>query len=508
MWKLIVLDILRPLYIIVTILLSLYSTFLLSMVILFWRKKWMQRRSAGRRNESPEVLDDECLPVVAVQLPLYNEKDIALRVIDAVTQLDYPRHKLHIQVLDDSSDETYAMVMERVAHWQSQGFWITHHHRTDRSEYKAGALKAGMQQTPANFIAVFDADFLPPPTWLKDTLHPFMQPAAEKLGFVQTRWTHLNEDYSLVTQSQALGLDSVFGVEQPVCAEYGFFNFLNGTGMLLRRQAVDEAGGWRGDTLVEDMDLCLRIQLKGWKGTFLRDVTAPAELPGIMASYKLQQFRWAKGSMQVANLFTLPILRQPLRFGTRATVLFHSLGHLINPLLLLLLAMALPLYSWSNWWLDHLPFRYLSIMGIGYPLFLATAHITLYPRKDWWKLLVRLPMLSLLGLGMSANNTLAVIEGLARKKSAFQRTPKLGVKKGDRLTLTNVPVRVRISPTNWLEVTLALYALAASITTFQAGKYVAGYFFAMYVLGYSWVAGAELLENIAARRVARKHHEP
>ncbi len=505
MWITILLDILRPLYIVVTVLLSLYSLYLLSLTVLFWRQRWFCKPSPPA-GDPP--YDDEALPVVAVQLPLYNEKAVALRVIDEVVKMNYPRHKLHIQVLDDSTDETREMTADRVRYWQEQGFWITHHHRTNRQDYKAGALREGLLHTPAELIAIFDADFLPPASWLKGALKPYLQPNSERVGFVQTRWTHLNDDYSLVTQSLALGLDGIFGVEQPVCTHYGLFNFMNGTSMLLCRKSVEDAGGWRGDSLVEDMDLCLRMQLKGWKGVFLRDVTAPAELPGLMASYKIQQFRWAKGSMQVANQLVWPIVRSDLPFWTKAQVLEHTLGYLVNPLLLLLLALALPLYSWSTWWLDHLPFRYLSLFGIGFPLFFLTAQVTLYPPNRWWKGLTRLPILSLIGLGMAANNTLAVLEGLARKKSAFERTPKFGIQKGERLTFNNVPVHVRVSRTNWLELAIALYALAVSVIAIHAGKYIAGYFFAMYVLGFTWVAGAELLENIAARNSSGKSYHP
>jgi len=411
MWKYILLDIFRPLYIVASLLLSVYSFYLLTMTILFWRQK-LACKSSPPTKDVP--IAEEAFPMVAIQIPLYNEKLVAIRVIDQVIKMDYPRHKLHIQVLDDSTDETSKLVAERVAYWQEQGMWITHHHRDNRQGFKAGALKEGTQHTPADLIAIFDADFMPPADWLKGALKPYLQPNSERIGFVQTRWTHINAEYSLVTQSQALGLDGIFGVEQPVCTHYGLFNFMNGTGMLLRRQAVEDAGGWQGNVLVEDMDLCLRMQLKGWKAVYLKNVTAPAELPGVVASYKIQQFRWAKGSMQVVRRLAWPTIRSNISFWTKTYVLVRMFSYLVCPLILLLLCLALPLYSWSNWWLDRLPFRYLGLVGIGFPLFFLTAQVTLYPRHEWWKVLVRLPILSITGFGMAANNTLAILYLMGR----------------------------------------------------------------------------------------------
>lgn len=501
MWKDILLDVFRPLYIVASLLLSVYSFYLLALTILFWWQRLTKKTIA------PPVagnLEDMNLPVVAIQIPLYNESRVAARVIDAAAQMDYPPQKLHIQILDDSTDETEAIVAERVQYWQGLGIWITCHHRDNRQDFKAGALKEGMQHTPADLLAIFDADFVPPSVWLRQAVQPYLQPDATRLGFVQTRWTHINDDYSLSTQAQALGLDGVFGVEHPVCTHYGLFKFMNGTGMLLRRQAIEDAGGWQGEVLVEDMDLCLRMQLRGWTATYLRDVTAPAELPGLMASYKIQQFRWAKGSMQVARRLAGPIARSHLPFWTKAHVLVRMLSYLVCPLILLTLCLALPLYSWSGLWLDRLPFQYLSFAGLGFPLFFLSAQITLYPRKQWWKVLMRLPLLSMMGLGMAANNTLAVWEGLTLKKSVFQRTPKFGIGKQDRIQLRTIPVQMRLSPTHWLELLIAAYALLAALISVWGGNRVAGFFFVAYIVGFAWVAGAELVENLAARRHGMK----
>ena len=195
-----------------------------------------------------------------------------------------------------------ALLVAVVAYWQARGVWITLHHRVDRIDYKAGALKEALTQTPAEYVAVFDADFLPPADWLRKALYPYMQPGGEKIGIVQTRWTHLNDDYSLLTRSQALALDGHFGVEQETCHQHGLFVNLNGTAGLIRRGCLEEVGNWRGATLIEDMDLSYRAQLQGWRVFFLNNVTAPAEIPGLMLGFKRQQFRWAKGSIQFLRL--------------------------------------------------------------------------------------------------------------------------------------------------------------------------------------------------------------
>lgn len=494
------LSIIHALYIIISILLNLYSINILILTVLFW---WGRLR---RKKIPPTVSvfsPDVDWPLVAIQLPLYNEKEIALRIIDQVIKLDYPVKCLHIQVLDDSNDETEQLVAERVAHYQAQGIWITHQHRSDRKEYKAGALKEGLRNTPADLVAVFDADFMPPPNWLKRAISPFMKSGTERLGFVQTRWTHLNDRFSLLTNAQALLLDAHFGIEQPVCYQNGLVNYLNGTGFILRRACIEEAGNWCGDTLVEDLDLCLRAQICGWKAVFLQDVCAPAELPGLISGFKNQQYRWAKGSMQTIRRQTWRLIRSPLPILKRLEALMHLFSYLVHPLVLLLLILALPLYTWSSAWLVKLPLNSLGVIGIAIPIFYISAHFTTYPLRRWKEILLRLPALSLIGLGIAINNTLGVLDGMGKGPAVFERTPKLGTLEHHRLDYKEVKEPLKISRSIWLEVIFAFYALFATVTTLKAEHYLAAYFFALYTFSFCWVAVTELIENRIAARNAR-----
>jgi cellulose synthase/poly-beta-1,6-N-acetylglucosamine synthase-like glycosyltransferase len=496
----VVLSFIHFIYLVVTFLLSLYSLNVLLLTLLFW---W--RRLRGKPNGFAALALPENLvwPVVTVQLPCYNEKEIALRIIDQVVQLDYDPRRLHIQVLDDSTDETAQMVAERVAHYQAQGVWITLLHRTHRLEYKAGALREGIEQSPAEFFAVFDADFMPAPDWLKKAISPFLVPGSQRLGFVQTRWAHLNDRFSLITRAQALALDGHFGIEQTVCSDYGLLVYLNGTGFVMRRECIIDAGNWSGETLVEDLDLSFRAQLRGWKGLFLRDVSAPAELPGLFAAFKKQQFRWSKGSIQVLRRLGWKVMTAKLPLLTRFEGLIHMAGYSMQSLMLLLIILALPLYLWSNAWLVKLPLNSLGIIGIGVPVSYISAYLTLYPSQKWLDLLVRLPAISLLGVGIAANNTLGVLDGLRGRKSVFERTPKLGTLQGERIDRFKVKTPIKISNAIWLELLIAVYALISTLTTLRADNFIGAYFFSIYILGFGWAAAAELFENWVAHRNAQ-----
>jgi cellulose synthase/poly-beta-1,6-N-acetylglucosamine synthase-like glycosyltransferase len=500
MLKQTIISILHPLYLIISILLGLYSLNFSILTCIFWLRK-LQRKEVGNTSFAPP--SNANWPMVAVQLPMYNEGQIAVRLIDQVAGFDYPLDCMHIQILDDSTDGTTELIAQRAEYWKSQGRWITLHHRTNRKEYKAGALREAMDQTPADLFAVFDADFLPPADWLKKTVSPFMLPSSEQLGFVQTRWAHLNDRYSLITMAQALFMDAHFGIEQPISTSLGFFNYLNGTGFILRRACVLEAGNWCGDTLVEDMDLCIRAQIAGWKGIFLRDVSAPAELPALISAYKSQQYRWAKGSIQSIRRLTGKILRSKLPIATRMEGLVHIFSYLIHPLIFLLLILALPLYLWSNDWLVKLPIRSLSIIGLSMPFYYFSAHLVLYPPRRWPEILLRLPALSLLSLGVLVNNTFALIDGMGKGPVVFERTPKLGILQHDRPNLKSVKIPLKVSKSMWVEIVLAIYAVWASIITMQGGNIIAAYFFSMYSLGLGWIAGVEIIENIAVARNTR-----
>ena len=492
-----VISIIHAIYILVTILVNFYSLNIFVLTILFWR----DRLRSNKHIPPVQIIEQEIdWPLVAVQLPLYNENDIAIRIIDQVAKLDYPSDRLHIQVLDDSTDGTQDLVAKQVDYYRAQNIWITHHRRTDRSEYKAGALREGMKQTPADLFAVFDADFMPAADWLKKAVRPFLLPGNERLGFVQTRWSHLNDRYSILTSAQATLLDAHFGIEQTACAASHFFNYMNGTGFVLRRACAEDAGNWNGESLVEDLDLCYRAQIAGWKSTFLRDVSAPAEIPGLFSGFKRQQYRWAKGSVQTIRRLTWKLIKAPLPLTTRIEALFHLFGYLIQPLMLLLLIVALPLYTWSNDWLVKLPIHSLGIIGVAIPLYYISAEITLYPPRRWLDLLIRLPALSLVGVGIAVNNTLGIIDGFRKGPIVFERTLKMGSLQHHRMDYRQFKIPIKISKSIGLEILLAIYASFATMVALQGENYVAAYFFAVYVLGFSWVAAAELFENLAAGR--------
>ncbi|MCG8456664.1 MAG: glycosyltransferase family 2 protein, partial [Holophagales bacterium] len=363
------------------------------------------------------------LPIVTVQLPIFNERYVAERLVDAVSRLDYPPDRLEIQVLDDSTDETREIVHRAVARWRRRGVDIHHLHRTDRTGFKAGALAAGHARAKGELLAVFDADFVPPEDFLRRIAPDFADP---EVGMVQARWGHLNREHSLLTQVQAILLDGHFVVEHTARDSNGcLFNF-NGTAGVWRRRAIEDAGGWEHDTLTEDLDLSYRAQLAGWKFRFLPDLVAPAELPGEINAYKSQQHRWAKGSVQTSRKLLSTVLRS--KVGMRAKI--EAFVHLTaNFTYLLMLALSLLIF----------PAMYLRrgeeawrLLAFDLPLFLAaTVSVAIFflvsQSRDGlspWRCLIRLPAVMAVGIGLSVNNSRAVISGLFENGGVFHRTPK------------------------------------------------------------------------------------
>jgi len=480
--------------------LALYGVNALGLTALFLRQRGHHRQA---RKTSP--ISPPQWPLVTVQLPVYNEQQVVRRLTDAVARLDYPRDRLHIQVLDDSTDGTTELAAERVAYWQSRGRWITLHHRVDRVDYKAGALCAALTATPGEFIAIFDADFVPPPGWLKRALQPFLEPGGKRIGLVQTRWSHLNAEYSLLTRAQALALDGHFGIEQPARHWAGLlFNF-NGTAGIWRRGCIESTGGWRGVTLSEDLDLSYRAQLQGWTFRYLPDVTAPAEIPPLMPAFKRQQFRWAKGSIQCARLLGPALLRAPISRWRKLQGVAHLTSYLVHPLMVLLLLVTLPMSLGDGRIFHHLPLAWLGIAGLGAPLLYAAAQWSLYPGTPWWRRLAWLPLLAILGTGIAASNTRAVIEGLSGLRSPFQRTPKTGLERRGGHWEGGAAERIDIDVTTWVELALSVYALVAGTLALVHGNWIGVFFLAIYGLGFAWVGGATLWEAHAWRPRQQSH---
>ncbi|MBC6990271.1 cellulose synthase family protein [Hymenobacter sp. BT491] len=383
---------------------------------------------AYRQPLSPEPLPPTEWPRVTVQLPIYNEVYVVERVIDAAAALDYPADKLHIQVLDDSTDETLALAAARVAYHRAQGLRIEHVRRPDRQGFKAGALRHGLELTDGEFITIFDADFVPNPDFLRRSLPHFHNP---KVGVVQTRWGHLNEEYSLLTELQAFGLNAHFYVEQ-VGRTYGghFINF-NGTGGTWRRTCIVDAGGWHTDTLTEDLDLSYRAQLRGWQFLYLPHVVAPAELPAAMDALKSQQFRWTKGAAETARKHLGRVLTSSVRASTKVHAMFHLLNSTVFMAILLMALLSVPLVFVRVRIPEFRPvFQMASIFLLGFlPLtyYYFMAWRLSNAKKAWWKFVPLFLLFLAVSMGLSLHNSRAVMLGLLGRQSAFVRTPKLGL---------------------------------------------------------------------------------
>ncbi len=416
-----------------TLILVLYFFVLSILAIYGWHRYYLVYLYMKNRGNAPDpalpppALGD--LPRVTIQLPIYNEMYVADRLIDAVCEMDYPRELLEIQVLDDSTDETTDIAELAVRRHASRGFDITYVHRIDRRGYKAGALEAGLKLAKAHFIAIFDADFVPPPDFLLKTLPHFSD---AKVGMVQARWGHINQDSSLLTKIQSILLDAHFVLEHGGRNRGGcFFNF-NGTAGVWRREAIDDAGGWQHDTLTEDLDLSYRAQLLGWRFVFLADVVSPAEVPVEMNSFKSQQHRWAKGSIQTCMKLLPRILRSNQPIGVKAEAFFHltaNFNYLLMSVLSVLMFPAMYVrynMGWTEMLLIDIPLFAAATLSVCN--FYIVSQRELYP--DTWKSRLKyLPFLMSIGIGLCVNNTRAVLEALFHKESEFARTPKYGIER-------------------------------------------------------------------------------
>lgn len=366
-------------------------------------------------------------PTVTIQLPVFNEQYVVERLIDTICKIDYPRSQLEIQVLDDSTDDTTGIARACVDKHQARGIEIQYLHRPDRSGFKAGALDEGLRQSHGEFVAIFDADFIPPPDILKRTIPGFVDAG---ISMVQTRWDHLNRDYSLLTQVQAIMLDGHFVMEHGARHRSGRCYNFNGTAGIWRRSSIAEAGGWQHDTLTEDLDLSYRAQLAGQRFLFVDDVVSPAELPIDINAFKSQQHRWAKGSIQTARKLLPDVLRSAMPWRVKLEAVFHLTNNLAYLLMLMLSVLMFPSIvirvreGWiSSFWID-LPFLLAATISIS--IFYLCSQREVSP-GHWMKRIVYLPFLMSIGIGICINNSKAVIEALTGYWTEFQRTPKYGV---------------------------------------------------------------------------------
>src|SRR5947209_5298215 len=473
-------------YFIVLVLLASYGVHRYVLVYLYYRNR-------KRRVTEPEQQFAD-LPRLTVQLPIFNEQFVVDRLVECVCRLQYPREKLDIQVLDDSTDETVEVAGAAVERYQSLGFDISYHHRANRQGYKAGALKEGLKSAKGEFIAIFDADFMPPEDWLMRVIHHFATP---EIGMVQTRWTHINRNYSFLTEVESILLDGHFVLEHGARSRSGvFFNF-NGTAGVWRRQAIEEAGGWQHDTLTEDTDLSYRAQLKGWKFIYLQDVECPAELPIEMTAFKTQQARWAKGLIQTGKKILPRVLKSKQPFRVKLEAWYHLTANLSYPLMIVLSVLLLPamiIRFYQGWF---------QMLYIDVPLFLAStfsissfylvSQRELFP-KTWPRALLYLPFLMALGIGLTVTNTCAVIEALIGKQSAFARTPKYRVEsKRDKVQVTKY--RKRLGWVPWVEILIGSYFALTVSYALQNENYLTVPFLMLFVVGYWYTGLMSLLQG-------------
>ena len=411
--------------------------------------------SSRRKDEN--FTSDIGEPTITIQLPIYNEKYVATRLVDAVCAQDYPKEKMRIMILDDSDDDTVNMMHQTVLKYQSQGFDISHVRRGTREGYKAGALKHAMKSTTSDFVAIFDADFIPPEWYLKKAIPHFTN---SKIGLIQCRWGHVNENYSALTQAQALNLDFHFLIEQKAKSNSHLFMNFNGTAGIWRKECIDDAGGWHTATLVEDLDLSYRAQMKGWKCLFLPDIVVDAELPVQMNGAKRQQFRWAKGSIQCAiKLLGSILLKRKITFDAKLQAFIQLTRHIVFPLMLIqFITLPILLASEVNLYIvSFLPAVTLATyLAMGPGAYLLVIH-KMY-KKNWKAHAKALPYLLVYSIGMSVNNTVAVFDGVIGKKNEFLRTPKYGIVKNDddwRDKAYNLP----FTKTTLLELFFAVYGI-------------------------------------------------
>jgi len=428
-------------------------------------------------------ISDQDLPTVTIQLPIYNERWVVGRLIQAVCHIQWPREKLEIQVLDDSTDDTTPIIQELVTHFQSEGLSITHLHRTHREGFKAGALQAGLMAARGKLIAIFDSDFVPHPDFLRQTVPFFSNP---KIGMVQTRWSHLNENYSFLTRIQAVAIDRHFGVEQSARCWAGFFLNFNGTGGVWRRTAIEQAGGWEPDTLTEDLDLSYRAQLHGWKMEYLPDVDVPSEIPIDLPAFKSQQRRWAKGSIQTAIKLLPRVFSSQIPLFTKLQAFIHLTHYLIHPLMLIIALTFLPLMTFESSLWAIFPFApafiFLCLATAGPSALYITAQQALH--KNWRRRILWIPALMVIGTGLAVSNTRAVLEACIGTANHFVRTPKhniIGMTNGPQ---TSYPLMI-FDSVSILEALMAIYCVFGLIWSLQIGQYMISPFLFLYAAGFA-----------------------
>ena len=482
-------------YLAVLLVLAFYGFHRSSLVWLYYRNRHRRPRPAGRFAE---------LPAVTVQLPLYNEMYVVERLLESVAGIRYPRDRFQIQVLDDSTDETQEICKRKVAELAQRfpDLDIEYVHRVDRRGFKAGALENGLRTAKGEFVLIFDADFLPNADILERAMDHFIDP---KVAVVQCRWEHVNRDFSPLTEVEALMLDGHFVMEHAGRNWSGrFFNF-NGTAGIWRRSAIADAGGWQHDTLTEDMDLSYRAQIRGWKFVYLPEIAAPAELPVEMSAFKSQQFRWAKGSVQVAKKLLPTILRADITWAQKSEALFHLTNNIAYPLLFVLSILLLPNlalrthHGWREVLMIDLPLFFGTTLSVA-SFYLASQreiakleHPDTKPPFQWWALR-RLPLVMSVGIGLCVSQTRAVLEALGGRETEFVRTPKHGIR-GRLESWSSKKYRSAKSVTPFIEVAMAGYFVVAMAVAIDHRHYLSLPFLGLFLYGFGYVGLTSLWQG-------------
>ncbi len=481
------------LYFSILTILAIYGAYRIKQVVDFWRYRKLAPQPAARFGE-------EELPRITVQLPLFNEMYVVERLLKAVTEIDYPRELLEIQVLDDSTDETVKLASATVESYRQAGFDVHYIHRTDRTGYKAGALENGLKTAKGELVAIFDADFVPRPDCLRKLVDFFTDPL---VGCAQMRWSHINGDYNLLTRIQTIMLDGHFVVEQTVRNRTGgFFNF-NGTAGIWRRKAIEMSGGWQHDTLTEDTDLSFRAQLMGWRFVYLLDDDAPSEIPVEINAFKAQQRRWAKGVMQVGLKLFRRIWAAKLPFRVKLEMFFRLTGNISYPLMIFVSLLQFPLL------LVRYNQGFYHLMMFDVPLlFFSTLSVVLFYGTGVWYLdkrraprLLHLPLVMGLGIGLAFSNARAVVEALIGYRTEFVRTPKYRVEEQKDETWKRKKYKRKRGWLPLLELGFSAYFLLAILYAVQMQLWGTIPFLSLFFFGYGYMGVMSLLQSGAGSRL-------
>lgn len=486
----VLLIILKSAYALCLVVLFLFSmnSLTLSILYLIHRKKIWHQPTPEMRQEWPKV---------TIQLPVFNERYMVERLIQSMVRLDYPVDKLQIQVLDDSTDSTTDLVAGLVSKYQSRGVNIQLLHRKDRAGFKAGAMEQALKSATGEFVAVFDADFLPKPDWLKKTI-PFFQNS--KVGFVQTRWGHINNHYNMVTRMAALALDAHFVIEQTARAGANLLMSFNGTAGIWRVAAIESAGGWQGDTLTEDIDLSFRAQMAGWQYVYVPEIVVMSEVPAQMDALKKQQVRWVKGNMQVCRKLLGKVIFSHLNLGQKIMGVIHlNMLFIPYPVTVITLLLTFPVNLYAPNFMRLFGWTMIGSLG---PVFLYTLAKSEF-NPSWVKRVLLLPELTLLGVGISLNCTFGILGGFSKKSGTFERTPKYNLSNANE-QWTKSSYAISLSPVALAELLMGTYVLFSTLYLYEIKNYAFPYWQLVPTLAYYMVAFSSIGQSVQ-RSYARAH---